>query len=102
MAGYSGTPLVKKLGIKEGFNILIVNAPNDFEHQLELPEHVTLRGNSKRPLDFVVLFVKSQDALKKEFSRYAKQLTPGGMIPANTCTQRAMKLSHSLTMGLII
>lgn len=80
MAGYSGTPLVKKLGIKEGFNILIVNAPNDFEHQLELPEHVTLRGNSKKPLDFVVLFVKSQDALKKEFSRYAKQLTPGGML----------------------
>ena len=80
MAGYSGTPLVKKLGIKEGFNILIVNAPNDFERQLELPKHVTFKGNPKRPFDFVLLFVKSQDALKKEFSRYARRLTPGGML----------------------
>ena len=80
MAGYSGTPLVKKLGIKEGFNILIVNAPNDFEQQLELPERVTINRKSKKPRDFVLFFVKSQHALEKEFSRHAAQLTPAGML----------------------
>jgi len=80
MAGYSGTPLVKKLGIKEGFDVLIVNAPNDFEQQLELPERVTVNGKSKRPRDFVWLFVKSRHALDKDFSGYAAKLTPAGML----------------------
>jgi hypothetical protein len=80
MAGYSGTPLVKKLGIKEGFNILIVNAPNDFEQGLELPEGITINGKSKKPVDFVLLFVKSQRALERDFSHYAVRLTPAGML----------------------
>ena len=80
MAGYSGTPLVKKLGIKEGHSILIVKAPNDFEQQLELPERVTVNGKSKKPVDFVLLFVQSQRALEKDFSRYALRLTPAGML----------------------
>jgi len=80
MAGYSGTPLVKKLGVKEGFNVLIVNAPNDFEQQLELPERVTVNGKSKKPCDLVLLFVKSRHALAKEFSRYAARLNPAGML----------------------
>jgi len=80
MAGYSGTPLVKKLGIKEGNNIVIANAPDDFEQQLELPKRVTVNGRSKKPLDFVLFFVKSSYALDKEFSRYSARLTPAGIL----------------------
>jgi len=80
MAGYSETPIVKKIGIKEGFKFLIVNAPNDFEPQLELPERVTVNGKSKKPSDFVLLFVKSRHALAREFSRYSAKLTPPGML----------------------
>ncbi len=79
MAGYSGTPLVKKLGIKEGFNLLIVNAPKDFE-QLELPARVTVNRRSKKPCDFVLFFTKSRHTLEKEFSRYSGKLTPAGML----------------------
>ena len=78
MAGYSGTPLVRKLGIKEGFNIFIVNAPKDFE--LELPAGVTINGKSKKPCDFVLFFTKSRQTLEKDFSRYSAKLTPAGML----------------------
>ncbi|HMD27036.1 MAG TPA: hypothetical protein VKH13_00590 [Steroidobacteraceae bacterium] len=37
MAGYSGTPLVKKLGIKEGFKIHVVDAPADYRQLLAEP-----------------------------------------------------------------
>ena len=80
MAGYSGTPLVKKLGIKEGFNILIVHAPEDFDTQLELREDVTVSVKARKPYDFVLFFTKSQQELEKEFSRYSAKLTPAGML----------------------
>ena len=64
MAGYSGTPLVKKLGIKPGFDVAFVNAPEDFVKQLDLPSDVNVRSHSKaRDLDFILVFVKrSKDA----------------------------------------
>jgi hypothetical protein len=80
MAGYSGTPLVKKLGIKEGFKILIVHAPEDFDTQLELREDVTVSVKARKPYDFVLFFTKSQQELEKEFSRYSAKLTPAGML----------------------
>lgn len=80
MAGYSGTPLVKKLGIKEGSNILFVNAPEHFVHQLDLPAHVTINRKSKRPLDLVLLFVKTRREMENKFSRSAARLTPAGML----------------------
>lgn len=80
MAGYSGTPLVKKLGIKEGFKILIVHAPKDFDMLLDLPEDVTASVKARKPYDFVLFFTKSQHELEKEFSRYSAKLTPAGML----------------------
>lgn len=80
MPGYSGTPLVKKLGIKEGSNILFVNAPKNFVHQLDLPADVTIDAKSKRPLDFVLLFVKTRRELENKFSRYSARLTQTGMV----------------------
>jgi hypothetical protein len=79
MAGYSGTPLVKKLGIKEGSNILFVNPPEGFIGQLDLPAGVMI-GKSKRALDFVLLFVKTRREMENKFSRYAAKLTPAGML----------------------
>ena len=80
MAGYSGTPLVKKLGIKPGFNIAFVNAPSGYANELELPANVTINSRSGKPLDFVQLFVKSEKELKTKFSEYAKRLNASGMI----------------------
>ena len=80
MAGYSGTPLVKKLGIKSGFNIALVNAPSGFANVLDLPSDVTINSRSREPLDFAQLFVKSEKELKTKFSEYAKRLNASGML----------------------
>jgi hypothetical protein len=80
MAGYSGTPLVKKLGVKPGFNIAFVNAPSGFANELDLPSDVTINSRSGKPLDFAQLFVKSEKELKAKFSKYAKRLNPSGLL----------------------
>jgi hypothetical protein len=80
MAGYSGTPLVKKLGIKEGWNAAFVNVPAGLRKELVLPQLVSVNAKSRKPLDFVLLFVTSQQALEKDFPRYSARLTPAGML----------------------
>src|SRR5207249_5956514 len=80
MAGYSGTPLSKKLGIKSSMNVAFVNAPATFSRTLDLPSEVTNNQRTRKPLDFVLLFVKSEKDLKKEFSRLAGKLKPSGML----------------------
>ncbi len=71
MAGYSGTPLVKKLGIKDDFNVAFVNAPPGFVSELDLPEAVRINARSQKSLDFILLFVKSRRELETGFSLYA-------------------------------
>ena len=82
MPGYSGTPLPKKLGIKPDFQVQFVSAPADVQAELRdaLADCVSTHDTSKSPLDFAMLFTKSQSELKKEFSRLAKLLAPAGML----------------------
>ncbi len=80
MAGYSGTPLIKKLGIKANFNIAFVNPPSGFEKELDLPPGVTINSRSRKPLDYVLLFVKSEKELERKFSVSAKKLAAAGML----------------------
>ena len=82
MAGYSGTPLVRKLGFKEGFRAALVNSPEKFQAELEpLPDNVEIvSGSRASKLDLVLLFVDSQQKLKKEFPRLARKLAGNGML----------------------
>jgi hypothetical protein len=80
MAGYSGTPLVKKLGIKPGFNVAFVGSPAGYANELDLPADVTINSRSGKPLDFVQLFVKSEKDLTTKFSEYAQRLNASGML----------------------
>ena len=76
MAGYSGTPLVKKLGIKPGARVLFVNDPPEFKPLLkDLP---AIRKGS--PSDYVHIFVRSQAELKKQLAAAKKSLEQDGMI----------------------
>ena len=81
MAGYSGTPLPKKLGIKNGFAVALPNMPNDVRAELKeaLAECKSASSNGQA-LDFVMLFVKTQAELNKAFSPWAKRLAPAGML----------------------
>lgn len=79
MAGYSGTPLPKKLGIKDAFRVVLQNVPAEVKTELE---HSLAGCKSVKdgPFDFVLLCVKSQAELKKEFLRFSRKLAPAGMI----------------------
>ena len=81
MAGYSGTPLPKKLGIKEGSRIALVNAPKDFESELgQLPDNVEFVKRPTKSLDIILFFVLSERALARDFAKLAVRLTANGMI----------------------
>lgn len=77
MAGHSGTPLIKKLDMKEGFHTAFIEVPSDIRKELGIsPRNV----NGKPPLDFVLLFVKKRAELETGFTRWAAKLTPAGLL----------------------
>lgn len=79
MAGYSGTPLPKKLGIKPGARLALVQAPEDFDITLgELPEAVTKHKTARGPLDVIVYFTTSAADLARRFEALASTLDPAG------------------------
>jgi hypothetical protein len=81
MAGYSGTPLPKKLGIKPAQRVALFNPPADFLQTLgELPAGVELLADpsSGPALDVIVFFTTALAQLKKRFAALAKRLAPAG------------------------
>jgi CheY-like chemotaxis protein len=74
MAGYSGTPLPKKLGIREGHSVALINAPDTFERKLTpLPADAQISDEANRA-SVAVLFVKSEAELVRDFRPLAKTL----------------------------
>ncbi len=81
MAGYSGTPLPKKLGFKEGSRAALVNAPKGFQKELgELPAKVKISQQATAPLDLILFFVESQKELKSGFAKLARKLFQNGTL----------------------
>jgi hypothetical protein len=81
MAGYSGTPLVKKLGIKPGSTIYIVHAPAEyFEWVHPLPDDVVVKEKLAGKLDFIHLFVKDKKHFQQAFGKAQKCLRDDGML----------------------
>ena len=81
MAGYSGTPLVQKLGIKPGMRIAIRNAPEGFQAALTpWPAGAEITRPGGAPLDLVMLFTGRAAALEAEFAEAAAVLQPAGAI----------------------
>ena len=82
MAGYSGTPLWKKLGYKNGMSAYVDGGPNNYISLLALPADVvvTWLRSSKSDMGFVHLFATSASNLKRKLESYRKKIVPGGMI----------------------
>ncbi|HXI99075.1 MAG TPA: DUF3052 domain-containing protein [Gemmatimonadaceae bacterium] len=77
--GYSGTPLVDKLGIKPGARLKFVSEPKGFDALLgELPARSRFAASGA--LDFAMLFAKAHSDLVKGFSRLRDRLEPNGML----------------------
>jgi Protein of unknown function (DUF3052) len=81
LAGYSGTPLAKKLGIREGHLVAWLGAPTTFAPLLgELPLGAKVRKSARvaHSLDVIVLFAKAMSDLTKRLPRAAKTLAYDG------------------------
>lgn len=81
MAGYSGTPLPKKLGIKQGSTILLLHAPDGFEKTLgTLPEGATITRSARKLVDLVLLFATTKSTMLTSLARAIRVMKEGGSV----------------------
>jgi hypothetical protein len=81
MAGYSGTPLPQKLGIKTGLTVVTINAPAKYRRLLaKIPDGVTFSDRLKPGSNFVHLFTKRRNELQKKMSILRDKISDDGTI----------------------
>jgi hypothetical protein len=97
-SGYSGTPLAKKLGIKPGFNIEIINAPaHYYDLFTDMPETVSQPKSKK---DFIHFFTKEIKELEKNILKLKNSIVPNGIIWISW-PKKASKVPTDVTEDLI-
>jgi hypothetical protein len=100
-AGYSSTPLAKKLGIKDGFLIVTVNEPSDYRELLgPLPNGASIADavgyDATEQVDLLHLFTNSRDELFRELAVRLRSIRPNGMIWVSWY-KKAAKLPTEIT-----
>ena len=85
MAGYSGTPLWKKLGYKDGIEAYVEGAPASYFDSITLPAGLSVQWSEcpKAGIGFVHLFTTSKSKLKTKVLRLRKLIAPDGIIWAS-------------------
>jgi len=100
-AGYSGTPLVKKLGIKEGMRLLAPGAPRNYRMLLgALPKGAGFRSKLDDTTDLVHLFATERSALAKGLASCRASLKADAVIWVSW-PKKAAKAPTELTEGVI-
>lgn len=80
LAGYSGMPLPKKLGIKANSSVALFNAPDGFEETLgELPEGAVLRREPQESCNLTLWFVRSRETLEHNVEEMGKVIKDGNL-----------------------
>ncbi|WP_422861294.1 DUF3052 domain-containing protein [Flagellimonas sp. W118] len=111
-AGYSGTPLAKKLGIKEGFSIMLYNPPKHYFSLFEdFPKDVViLDDSSENSVDFIHIFVTTLQELQEIAGHYKPFLKmdgalwlswPKGASSIPTNLKREPVREHLISIGLV-
>jgi hypothetical protein len=99
--GYSGTPLVKKLGYKPGQRAYLDSPPADYRALLgPLPDGVEFVAKPTAPLDFVHLFTASAAELAKKLTKYRKLIAADGTVWVSW-PKKAAKLPTDVTEDVI-
>ena len=81
ITGYSGTPLAKKMGIKPGFCIRLVNAPQNYaELFTDLPEGIIFSGDTEIKKDMIHYFAHHLQELNQDLSSLRQEIKENGMI----------------------
>ena len=80
-AGYSGTPLAKKLGIKDGFHVNLINAPEYYLSLfIDLPPNLLFGDQGDTKIDFIHFFTKSKAEYIELLPLLKNQIKPSGII----------------------
>ena len=81
MAGYSATPLAKKLGIKANFKLRIINAPHYYlDLFADMPEEVEILRDKKTKKNFIHLFIKNISELERNIYELKNEIEQDGII----------------------
>jgi hypothetical protein len=81
VAGYSGTPLPQKLGIKPGLTVVTINAPINYRRLLgTIPEGVTFSDRLKPDSSFVHVFIKKRSELEKRLPVLREKIADTGTV----------------------
>jgi hypothetical protein len=101
-AGYSGTPLPRKLGIKPGQRVAFLDAPPEFDDALGgLPEGVGRpRTQARGPLDLVVAFFSERQRLRQRLPKLIAALDPAGALWI-AWPKRASGVATDVTEGVV-
>ena len=100
-AGYSGTPLVRKLGYRAGMRVHHAGAPDGFADAVgTLPEGVTVLTRAAADLDLAMLFVTQRRDLARGLARLQPKLQPAGMIWV-AWPKRASKVPTDVTEDVV-
>ena len=101
-AGYSGTPLPKKLGIKPGHRVLLLSAPEPFEESTlgELPEDVRVAHRLGGKADVIVSFHTARADLAKRMPRLRDAMEPAAGLWI-AWPKRASKVETDLTEDVV-
>lgn len=101
MAGYSGTPLVKKLGIKSGDLIYVYHVPDGYMELLDpLPQDVSFKQKLSGEFDFIHVFIKDLKSLQPTFLKMKKHLKKNGMLWISW-PKKASKIETDLNENII-
>jgi hypothetical protein len=101
-AGYSGTPLPRKLGIKPGHRVLLLSAPDGFEDGTlgELPEGVTVARRARGRADVIVSFHIARADLARRMPRLRELMEPAAGLWI-AWPKRAAKMATDLTEDVV-
>ena len=97
-AGYSGTPLPKKLGIKPGHRLLLLSAPDELE--LELPEDVNVGRAARGKADVIVSFHTERADLARRMPKLRETMQPAAGLWI-AWPKRASKVPTDLTEDVV-
>lgn len=101
MAGYSGTPLVKKLGIKRGAKWITIDAPKEYRSWLaELPDEARISNRVTKSIHSLHLFATKRSVLTKHLKTLRKQLAQDGFIWVSW-PKKAAKMETDITEDVI-
>ena len=101
---YSGTPLWKKLGIRPGSRVVLVDAPEGFPDlltaQAPLPGDVRFIARATKDVDVAVLFVTERRSMERRFGGLQRTLDPAGRLWV-CWPKKASKVATDLTFGAV-